>query len=92
MNGEGRQTTLLQLKRRDSLFDARQLGALIAQAGAGKVILYSGYSSTLNKLLRLAPDAAQPLGPFSAVLDLEVWRQALARRPAKPPETPATRR
>ena len=78
VNENGDTVSLQILRVRKSLFSTDQLVELKKLNPAGKVILYSGYSSTLMKLADTAPDSLVPLGPLSAVVDLEKLSNALA--------------
>jgi hypothetical protein len=69
-----------QLQERPALFEAEQVRRIIAHGGADRVVFYSNYSSSLQKLFRVAPDAAEVLGPFSALVDLRLLARDLEAR------------
>ena len=77
-HADGRSVTLLQLKGNSLLFKPDQLDKLVTGAKLGPVILHSGYSSTLAKLFKAAPQSAQALGPFSATVDLSQLQKSIA--------------
>jgi hypothetical protein len=77
-NENGETLRLRVLRVRKALFDPEQLTELGASALTDKVVLYSGYTSTIKRLVDTAPDAVEPLGPFSAVIDLVKLSQKLA--------------
>jgi hypothetical protein len=70
VNAEGRTLNLQLLRTRGSLFRPDDLRSLVSLNPSGKVVLFSGYSSTIRKLVEDAPEAATVQGPFSAVVDL----------------------
>jgi hypothetical protein len=69
-DARGRSVRLQVLRARKSLFDPERLTSLTASNPSGKVILYSGYTSTIRNLIDAASGSVEPLGPFSAVVDL----------------------
>ena len=81
-HADGRAVTLLQLKGNSLLFKPDQLDKLVSGAKLGPVILHSGYSSTLAKLFKAAPQSAQALGPFSATVDLNQLQKGIAAQAA----------
>ena len=74
--------TLLQLKGNSLLFQPDQLDKLVSGAKLGPVILHSGYSSSLAKLFKAAPQSAQALGPFSATVELNQLQKGIAAQAA----------
>lgn len=76
-NPEGEFVKLQVLKVRKSLFDKVQILELIKLNPNRKVILLSGYSSTIRKLFDTAPESVSPLGPFSAIVDLDALVKTL---------------
>ncbi len=62
---------LQSLRTRSTLFSKKMMSDLAAINPNKKIVLYSGYSSTIRKLIDTAPNAIQILGPSSAILDLE---------------------
>ncbi len=81
-SGDGRLVTMLQLKGNSLLFKPDQLDKLVLGANLGPVILHSGYSSTLAKLFKISPQSAQPLGPFSATVNLGLLQQSIRAQTA----------
>ncbi len=72
---------LQSLRVRKSLFDPEQISALAKNNPTNKVILFCGYSSTVNKIMNTAPEAVlQVLGPFSLVIDLDAFQSALLEK------------
>lgn len=69
------------LKIRKSLFEQEQIEKLLELNPSRKVILYSGYSSTLKRLSEVAPKSILPLGPYSAIVDLDALHQAISEKP-----------
>ena len=80
-NHSGHQVRVWQLQERPSLFEGEQLQRLIREGGVERVVFYSNYSSSLQRLFRLAPEAAAALGPFSAVVDLVRLHEDLSGGP-----------
>jgi hypothetical protein len=80
INPQGQTVVVIQLQERPSLFQPNQVQTLMANLGGEKALFYSHYSSSLKKLFRLAPQAAQATGPLSAVLDLTQLRDLLQAR------------
>ena len=79
---EGGETIDLQLlRKRGSLFETDDLTSLITLNSSGKVVLYSGYSSTIRRLIEDSPEAAIVQGPFSAIVDLELLRRSVENQP-----------
>lgn len=64
------------IKIRSSLFEKKIVQKILAANNNKKIILYSGYSSTIRELLDTAPEAIEVLGPFSAVIDLEKFAES----------------
>ena len=62
--------TLQTLQVRKRLFEKTQLAELQKLNPVGKVMLYSGYTSTITKIAEVAPDSLEILGPFSAIVDI----------------------
>jgi hypothetical protein len=79
-HADGRRLEFLQLQGNSLLFKSEQLEKLVAGAKLGQVVLHSGYSSTLAKLFRAAPQSARALGPFSAIVELPLLHQAMEAR------------
>jgi hypothetical protein len=80
VNDLGDQVTLIYMNGRASLFDNKELDSLALVSRSETVIFYSSYSSLIKKLVEFAPEAVQPLGPFSAVLNVKLLRSALAQK------------
>ena len=70
LDNSGRSLTILIPKDPAALFDESEVRGLDAAARGGKVVLYCGYSSTIRKIVDIAPNATHSLGPFSAILDV----------------------
>src|SRR5262249_31320354 len=72
---------VLRLRDRDSLFALGGIAGLRELTGSDAVVLY-GYTSTLRRCYRVAPDALGPLGATAALLDLEKLRLGAAKMTA----------
>lgn len=69
------------LRRTNSFFEPRIVSELIkTNPGDGRVILFSGNSSTFVRLNKTAPESFEPTGAFSAILDLRKLRADYARK------------
>ena len=78
----GNQVVDLQLlRKRHSLFEPEDLTRLSTLNSAGKVVLFSGYSSTIRRLAENSAEAAVVQGPFSAIVDLELLRRSVEEEP-----------
>jgi hypothetical protein len=65
------------LRKRGSLFESEELERLIRVNPSGKVVLFSGYSSTIRKLAEDYPHEAVIQGPFSANVDLNLLKRSI---------------
>jgi hypothetical protein len=88
-SGDGAQRIhVLRLRDRESLFTPDGSARLRDLAASDALVIY-GYTSTLRRCYRLAPDALEPLGVTAAVLHLEKLRAGAAKMTARavtPPE------
>lgn len=66
---DGRRIRVLHLRDRESLFTPAGLGRLHNLAGSDVVVVF-GYTSTLRRCYKLAPDSLSNLGVTAALLDL----------------------
>lgn len=80
VNREGTRVDLLLLRKRGSLFEADEIDGLLTPDRTGRVVLFSGYSSTIRKLVDQPNAPAIPLGPFSAVVDVKRLADGLDRQ------------
>ena len=79
---DGRAVRVLRLRERESLFAADDVRRLRELAGADAVVIY-GYTSTLRRCYKVAPDSLTQLGATAAELDL-VKLQAGAAKYGRP--------
>jgi hypothetical protein len=77
-SADGRSVRVLRLRDRDSLFAAADVSRLRQLAGTDTVIIF-GYTSTLRRCYKLAPDSLTKLGNKSAQLDLDRLEARLTR-------------
>jgi len=78
-NKSGRSVDLLVLQVRKSLYEKDQIEEILKLSRGQRVILHSGYTSTLRRVFDTAPESVNPLAPFSAIVDLAGFHKALSK-------------
>jgi hypothetical protein len=75
-NGRDQQVRIIYQTAHIPLSERNQIESLASTSGAETVIFFSNYSSALRKLCAFAPYAVEPLGAFSALINVHLFRAA----------------